>query len=55
MQYYSHYRMNNNDKIAPIKISWENFPSYCSFGSIFVVENLNLHIIQSMDVENFII
>ena len=55
MQYYSHYRMNNNDKIAPIKISWENFPSYCSLGSIFVVENLNFHIIQSMDVENFII
>ena len=40
MHRYSHNRMYKNDKIAAIKISWENFTSYCSFGTIFAVDNL---------------
>ena len=36
---FTQHRMNNNDKRGAIKISWENFTSYCSSGTIFVVDN----------------
>ena len=51
MHPYSHSRMYKNDKIGAIKISWENFTSYCSFGTIFAVDNL-FHEILPQTKEN---
>ena len=56
MHWYSHNRMDKDDKIAAIKISWENFTSYCSFGTIFAVDNLYHEILpqtkENMWIEN---